>query len=558
MTAGRFDLHRLVRVRKRQKIARRKTMTRNEPDTATGQTSEVQIHWSATLILAVTILVSGCMTLGPDFKAPTVDIEPDWLDAADPMISDQLPAHPEWWRIFNDPVLDKLIDTARSDNLTLRSAAVRILQARAQLGIATGSKYPQVQTTTGSAAAVKLSRNATDNVPLLEDRFAAYSWDFNLTWEADLWGRYTRLIESASAQLDATVASYDGVMIALVAEVARTYVLIRTVEDQLELTRGNIRIQTESLRIADARFRFGAVTELDVEQAKTSLNNTEAQIPSLEITLRQLQNAMAVLLGRPPQDLSQLLGGPRPIPITPPEVAVGMPQDLIRRRPDIRVAEALLVAQGAQIGYAITDLYPAFFLGGTVGLSTTNIDGKDILDLFDGDSFSSKLFGGFQWNIFNYGRLKNNVRLQDAAFQQLLINYQNDVLVAQAEVDNAIISYLRSHDQARSLSIAADSAKRSVELATLQYEEGEIDFDRVLNTTNALLQQQNALAAAEGTIATSLIATYKALGGGWEVRANRAPDDLIPDATKDEMRERTKYWDGVLPVSSSPSGTSPK
>jgi NodT family efflux transporter outer membrane factor (OMF) lipoprotein len=501
-------------------------------------------------LIALAVLASGCTTVGPDYKTPGAEVESQWLELGDPKISDKPPIDPAWWSVFNDPVLEQLIETAREQNLTLRSAGLRILGARAQLGIALGSKYPQLQQFSGDASRVKLSKNATDNIPLLEDAFSVYNLDFTLAWEIDFWGRFKRLIESAAAQLEASVANYDTVMVALVSEVARTYTLIRTFEDRLRIARENVKTQEQSLKIATVRFRGGVVSELDVAQAQSLLNNTQSAIPVLEITLQQLKNALAVLLGLTPGELGDRLGAPGPIPTAPPQVALGMPQDIIRRRPDIRRAERTLAAQSAQIGVAVSDLYPSFALGGLIGLGTTSIGGKNPGDLFDSDSLTGNAFFGFKWDVFNYGRLKNNVRLQDASFQQLLVDYQNTVLKAQGEVENAIIAYLRTHDQVRFLGGAVTAAQRSVDLATTQYGEGAIDYNRVLTTLNALLLQQDALAVATGSIATNLIATYKALGGGWEIRGDTPLEDLIPEATKVDMRERTKYWNKALPVSS--------
>ena len=507
--------------------------------------------WCGSLF-AFVLITSGCTTVGPDYKKPSAEVERQWLEVSDSKITNEALVDPKWWSVFNDPVLNELIESAREQNLTLRSAGLRILGARAQLGIALGSKYPQLQQFSGDASRVKLSKNDPDNIPLLDDSFALYNLDFTLAWEIDFWGRFKRLIESAAAQLDASVANYDTVMVALVAEVARTYALIRTFEERLRIARANVTTQQQSLKIADARFQGGAVSELDVQQAKSLLNNTQSTIPVLEISLKQLKNALAVLLGLTPGQLGDRLG-PGAIPTAPPQVALGMPQDLVRRRPDIRRAERTLAAQSAEIGFAVSDLYPAFTLGGVIGLGISSIAGKDAGDLFNSDSLSGNAFFGFKWDVFNYGRLKNNVRLQDALFQQLLIDYQNLVLQAQGEVENAIVAYLRTHDQVRFLGQAVSAAKRSVDLATIQYREGATDFNRVLTTMDVLLQQQDTLAAATGSIATNLIATYNALGGGWQVRGDTKIDDLIPEQTKVEMRARTKYWKKVLPVSGSTS-----
>lgn len=499
--------------------------------------------------MLVLSFLSGCTTVGPDYDRPAANVQEQWLDVDDPRVNIKPSEHPEWWKVFADPVLDGLIETARHQNLTLRSAGVRVLEARAQLGIATGGKYPQLQQLSGEAARVNLSENATDNVPLLEDSFSIYRLEFNLTWELDFWGRFRRLIESAAAQLDATVANYDAVMVALTAEVARTYVLIRTLEERIALAQQNVVIQQRALRIADVKFRHGAVTGLDVQQAKTVLGNTQALIPQLEVELRRVRNALAVLLGMSPAELAQVLTGHAPIPIPPPEVAIGMPQDLVRRRPDVRRAERVMAAQSAQIGVAVSDLYPHFTLGGVIGFGTTDIGDKSSSDLFDSDSGSSAIFGAFRWDVFNYGRLKNNIRVQDARFQQLVLEYRNAVLKAQAEVENAIVAYLRSHAQARFLEESARAAQRSVELAFVQYREGVTDFDRVLSTMSALSQQQDILTTTNGAIAANLVELYKALGGGWLPSAERQPEDFVTETDKEQLRTRTKYWKKVLPAS---------
>ncbi len=234
------------------------------------------------------------------------------------------------------------------------------------------------------------------------------------------------------------------------------------------------------------------------------------------------------------------------MPAPPAEIAVGMPQDLIRRRPDIRRAEWRLAAQSAQIGVAVTELYPHFKIGGSIGVATTDINNKSSDDLFDSDSLSSLLFGGFTWNVFNYGTLKNNVRFQDARFQEMLVDYQNLVLTAQAEANDAIVAYLRAHTQATYLAESVAAAERSVELALIQYREGSADFDKVLTTLTQQTEQQDALTATNGTIAADLVTIYKVLGGGWQVGAERPIEDYLSEEDKQELRGRTKYWRNTL------------
>ena len=269
--------------------------------------------------------------LGPDYEPPTAPTETDWLDDADSRVDSAVPVAPEWWKsAFGDPVLDQLVETALGENLSLRSAGLRVLQARQQLAIAVGDQYPQQQDVTGSAEKER-SNNRTDEI---------YDTGFNVTWEADVWGRFRRQIESAEASLDASIADYDGIIISLIADVAETYLLVRTTQARLDVARNNVGLQRQSVEITTAKFEAGDTSSLDLDQAQTLLYNTIASLSDLEISLRLFQNALAVLLGRPPQDLSALLGEEKPVPAVAPEVAVGMPQAddqtllLLRRLPE--------------------------------------------------------------------------------------------------------------------------------------------------------------------------------------------------------------------------------
>jgi NodT family efflux transporter outer membrane factor (OMF) lipoprotein len=486
-------------------------------------------------ILVLTVLISsGCTTLGPDYEKPTASVQTDWIEYEDPLLEATSPVDPQWWKAaFNDPVLDQLVETALAENLTLRSAGLRVLQARQQLAIAVGSQYPQQQTISGSA-----NTQGYDN-----SSFETYDLGFNVSWEADVWGRFSRQIESASAALDASVANYDGVLVSLIADVAQSYLLIRTTQQRLIVARENLGYQQDSVDITTAKFESGEISSLALEQSLTLFYTTRSSLSSLELTLQQLKNSLAVLLGQPPQGMNDLLKTPEPIPSVEPRIAIGMPQDLIRRRPDIRVSERQLAAQSAQIGFAITELYPQFGIGGTVGTSVSTDDGQDFGDLFSSGSYGYGLSGFFQWNIFNYGRLKNNVRLQDAVFQQLLEDYRQTVLLAQADVENAIVAFLRSQEQMHSLQLAADAARRAADVSTAQYEDGLVNFNTVNNTLRTLAGQQDRLTSVQGTVTTNLVAIYLSLGGGWELRQSENTLDLIPDVTRDEMLERSKYWD---------------
>jgi NodT family efflux transporter outer membrane factor (OMF) lipoprotein len=415
---------------------------------------------------------------------------------------------------------------------------VRVIEAQARRGIAIGQLFPQQQDAFGQATSNEISENRANRAaPGLISDFDDWQVGFDATWELDMWGRFRRSIEATDAELLASVASYDDVLVSLIAEVARNYTLLRTLEGQLAVARDNVTIQRRSFEIADAKFKGGTVTELDSAQAASLLHDTEAQIPGLEANIRQTQNTLCILLGIPPQDLQPILGGARSIPNPPAEVAVGIPADLLRRRPDIRRAERLLASQSAQIGVAKADLFPRFALFGTISVAAQDFD-----DLFKSDSLEN--FGGpsFRWAILNYGRIQNNVRVQDARFQALIGDYENTVLQAQGEVENAIAAYLGAQRRVAFLTDSVRFAARAVELAEFQYREGAVDFTRVLNTQQFLVTEQDRLVFTQGSVALNLVAMYKALGGGWELRIGK---DLVPQESKQQMTERT-WWDGML------------
>ena len=497
-------------------------------------------------LLTLALLVSGCM-VGPDFVKPDAEVEPGWMEKEDPRIKSEPADFSDWWTVFNDPVLDNLIETAYQQNLDLQIAGLSILEARAQLGVAVGLQYPQTQEMKGGASANQLSENAANEAR--SDRFFYdYQIGFDAAWELDFWGRFRRGVESASASLYANMANYDDILVSLTAEVARTYVVIRTFEQRLAVARENVRLQKESLRLAELRFQEGVATKLDVTQARALLKQTEALIPRLETSLRQAKNGLAILLGILPADVKVMLGGPRPIPIAPAQVAVGIPAELLRRRPDIRLAEFQAAAQSARIGVAKSDLYPRFSLVGSIGLQSSDKGGvlannANFSDLFSTDSITYFVGPTLQWPILNYGRLKNNVRVQDARFQQFAVNYQNTVLQAAQEVEDAMVGFLLTQEETKLLAESVKNYRLSVDISVIQYREGEVSYQRVVDTQRFLTQQEDNLASTTGSIAINLIAMYKALGGGWELRLGK---DFIPAKTMEEMRQRTD-WGNLLP-----------
>ncbi len=498
-------------------------------------------------LLSLSVLTTACTTLGPDFQKPEAPVAGNWQDIDAPELKTETVDHGEWWSLFGDPVLSKLIDTAYQQNLGLRIAAIRILEARAQLGIAVGNLYPQQQQGSGGVIYQTTSENQA-NTAFADISFTNFDIGLDVAWEVDFWGKFRRGIESADANFFSSIADYDDVLVSLTANVANTYVLIRTFEERLNLARSNVAIQQRSMEIADVRFRNGATTELDVQQAKTLLFNTQASIPRLEAGLRQAKNALGILLGLPPGDLQGLLGGPAAIPSAPDSVAVGIPVDLLRRRPDVRRAELQAAAQSALIGVAKADLYPSFSLFGSIGVAassgttTTKTGQSGVDELFNSDSLFFVGGPSFNWPLFNYGRIKNNVRVQDARLQQLLVNYQNAVLRAAQEAEDSMTAFLRSREEVAFRTQSEQAAQRSVNLALTQYREGATDYTTVLNTQQTLVLQQDQLTGVRGDIAQSLIALYKALGGGWQIRQGK---EILPERTKEQMRERTN-WGGLL------------
>jgi NodT family efflux transporter outer membrane factor (OMF) lipoprotein len=502
------------------------------------------------LVLVAMSFFMSCSMVGPDFVEPRAPIETEWLASGDTRLRTESADYREWWTVFDDPVLSGLIASAYRQNLPLQIAGLRILEARALLGVATGNLYPQVQQGRAAFDYTRISENTANTTAAFDQKYWEASTGFDAGWELDIWGKFRRAIESGEANLEASVADYDDALVSLTAEVARTYVVIRTIDERLAVARQNVEIQQRSLDIARVRFEAGAVTELDVQQAKSLLTNTQASIPGLEASLRQAQNALAILLGKLPGEVDEVLQEKGAIPAVPTEVVVAMPAELLRRRPDVRLAEYQLAVQSPLIGVAKADLYPSFELFGSIGLRSADSDltaagSSDYADLLDADSL--EIFAGpsFRWNLFNYGRIKNRVRVEDARFQQLVVNYENTVLRAQQEVEDALVGFLKTQEQESFLLESVTAAKRSVDLSMVQYREGLIDYQRVLDSQRILADQQDLQVATTGSVVTNLIAAYKSLGGGWQIREGNG---FVPSAILDEMSERTDWGDLLSPT----------
>jgi NodT family efflux transporter outer membrane factor (OMF) lipoprotein len=483
-------------------------------------------------LTAIAVLCCGCTCIkdyvhkgfkvGPNYAQPAAAVSPNWIDACDKRVRNESDDLCNWWTVFQDPALDSLICCAYRQNLSLREAGFRVLEARAQLGIATGNLFPQSQFMSGDFTRNKASKETANGRNITQPFFDQWDYGFTLNWELDFWGRFRRAIESNSATLDASVEDYDDILVTLLGDVATNYVQLRTLQKRIEYAQANVELQRETLTITEARFKAGTTSELDVYQARSTLEQTEAEIPELEIALRQANNQICILLGIPPEELQAKLG-PGPIPTAPPEVAVGIPADLLRRRPDVRRAERQAAAQCALIGVAEADFYPSFSINGTIGYSAEHFH-----DLFLADALNGNVGPSFQWNLLNYGRILNNVHLQDARFQELAIAYQNAVLTADQEVENGLVTYLRAQERSKFQAASVDDAEKAVKLALAQYKAGTVDFTRVTQVEQTLVQQQDTLMQALGEIATGLIQVYEALGGGWQIRCTGCEPCPLP------------------------------
>jgi NodT family efflux transporter outer membrane factor (OMF) lipoprotein len=488
-------------------------------------------------VILVVFILSGCAAVGPDYEQPDSPIPDSWEMTQDTGLKATEYELIEWWEVFNDPTLNQLVDIAHQQNYSLQLAGLRVLESRAQLGIAVGTQYPQQQLASGGVALVGPSENALQG----NTAFNQYDLGASLAWEMDFWGKFRRGIESADAALEASIANYDGAMVLVTAQVATNYVTIRILEEQLRIAHENLKLQQNSYDIAEVLYRNGQDSELDVQQAKTLLLGTQATVPDLKRQLALSQNALNTLLGQNNGFIEGLIAA-GPIPDVPDEVAIGIPADLLRRRPDERQAELQAVAQNAQVGVATADLYPSIAVSGSLGVVSISKDvgGGGSSNLFSSDSVSYTAGAAFSWPVLNYGRIRNNIRVQDARLQQALVAYQQSVLEAAQEVDDAMVSLAGAQAQKSILYEGVIAAQRSNDLSVLQYKEGFSGYQRVLDAQKSLFSQQNRYAASQGLAVQSLVQLYKALGGGWEVREGRP---FVDENTLTVMRERTNWGD---------------
>lgn len=495
------------------------------------------------LILLLLICSTGCMRVGPDYVRPEIAIEPQWLAARDAKVFSDEEIPLEWWKQFGDPLLETLVEKVRKDNLQLQVAGLRIYQARAQLASVVGGFYPNQQLQ-GSyqwthpsdlASTAPQPGSGMHNHDILTS-----SAGLSASWEPDFWGKQARQTEAAAATLHATISEYHAAMASFTAEVASTYISYRTLQQEYAFAKANVEIQRENLRIATTRFNLGATSDRDVQQARAQLTSTEGSLPSLRSSLTKTGNALCTLLGLPPRDLEKLFGYGS-IPRATGEVAVGIPSDLLRRRPDVRTAELQAMAACAQVGATKAELFPAFTIGGFVGFSASNVGAFTLGDMF-GQGYTANGAPSVSLPFFNYGRITNSVRANDAAYQQALVLYRNTVISALADAENSLDAFLHSRMQVTSYEQSSRAAKKSLSLALIQYRDGATDFTTVLTAAATLADSQRTLAQAYGGVGKGLVSLYRALGGGWQQQTPMKP---VPDAMLIQMRERTS-WGRVL------------
>ena len=480
------------------------------------------------------LVLTACTTLGPDFVQPTNSWQEGWQSPSFSELKTSPAAEDgAWWKQFGDPALDALIAEAVAKNTDLKAAGLRVLEARALVGLARAQRWPL----TAANAAGGYGASAPEGTELHEADFWYANADISSGWEIDFWGKFRRGIEAADAGYFASIANYEDFAIILRAEVANAYFTHRTFEERLRAARENIGYQQRAVDIAGVLFRNGAESELDLQDARTQLLSTQASIPPMEAALVQARNALAVLLDRPPGPVPELKLSPPSLPKIPGTVAGEMPADLLRRRPDVRAAAFFAAAQSADIGIATADLYPSLSLVGSIGATRLSIGGPaNVVNFAIGPSL--------RWNIFDFGRIRNNIRVQDAQFEQALAAYQSTVLRAAAEVDDSAIALKKSLEENVFLDESLAAAVRSLELADLTFQEGLSDFDRVLDAQAALLRQQDRQVSERGAAAINLVAVYKAIGGGW-IAATES--DFGDEATRARMKARTNWGDLLDP-----------
>jgi len=472
---------------------------------------------ATTVIMVFLIIVfsPGCAPVGPNYQKPDIKTPDAWHEAISREMAKQSGASLQtWWKIFDDPILNDLIEKARQSNLNLKIALSGIAASRARLGIVSGRELPNANVF-GAASRFKHS----DNGPLEQlappngfDGQNMFAVGVDALWEIDVFGRIRRQVEAAGAEYQASIEDYRDVMVTLFAEVALTYVDIRSCQRQIQCAEANAATQRKMLELTRARYETGISSKLDMAQALSNLSNTEAAIPPFRIHLNSVINRLAVFLDMDTETLHAKLGKSAPIPLAREGIGIGVPADLLRQRPDIRMAEKELAAQTALIGAATAELYPRFAISGFFGLETGSFS-----DLGGGSSLAWGIRSPVKWNFFSGGKTRSNIAFHKEIAQQDLFKYKNTVLRAMEEVKNAIVAHSQEKIRRNWLLAAVAATREAVDLVVVQYETGLTDFNNVLVTQKSLFNQQDELVVSQAKVVLNLIRLYKALGGGWPV-----------------------------------------
>lgn len=475
---------------------------------------------------AAALIVAGC-TVGPNYDTPPKMTMPErWTITSEGGITDGQSVEAAWWKSLNDPALDGLIEQAVVSNLDLREATARVREARALRGVVAADAYPQVNVGGGYTHS-RESENRGFGFGAAGQDQDLYQAGFDASWEIDVFGRVRRSVEAADADIQAAQEDRRDVMVSLLAEVARNYVDLRGFQRRVEIAQKNVESQRQSVDLSEVRFKAGLTGELDTAQARAQLATTQSEIPLLEQQAAQSLHALALLLGREPDALSSELSAPGPIPNAPPQVPVGVPSDVLRRRPDVREAERTLAAATARIGVATADLFPRFSLTGDFGFSA-----EDFGKLFNAGSRQYSIGPSVTWPIFEAGRIKANIRVENARQEQAAIGYERAVLTSLADVEDALIAYWKEQVRRESLSEAVKSSQRAVDLSNELYSRGLTDFLNVLVNQRALFVAEDQLVQSDRAVTTNFIAVCKALGGGWDVFEPAPEDEQVASATK--------------------------
>lgn len=461
--------------------------------------------------IAAALASTGCL-IGPDNTDPGAPFLPHWSRPLPDGLTDEPNDSVAWWTKFNDPVLSEMMVETAQQNLTLGQAYERIAEARAQRQIARGGLFPDFFMD-ASYSRIKSSNNGSP-IGLTFQTPAFNYWSASLldaSWEIDVWGGVRRNLQAANYDIDVAIEDHNAILVSLQGEVGANYVLARTLQHRILIAQRNVQLQRQSLQIAETKLEAGTVSKLDVYQARSNLYSTEALIPTLRQDLDISYNRLAVLQGIPPQDLTNEVMGARQLFKIPDNIAVGLPIEIIRQRPDIRMAERQLAAQSARIGVAMVDLLPRFTLNGTLGVNSTSID-----SWFTSDSLAYNFGPSARWNVLSFGRVWGNIDLQRARWRELVNNYQQTVLEASEEVENAMISYRFTQVRADQLYKAVEAAQGASAISEVQYEGGIIPFQTLLDAQRFQANLEDQYVAARGDTYLSLVNLYKALGGGWQ------------------------------------------